>query len=80
MFDLTNNKWSLLDDKGEVPSGRTGHSLIKYKDYIIQFGGILEITKESEDIYVYNIKKKEWKFVDATLGPLNLESTFLSDG
>ena len=62
-----------------MPPGRTGHTLIKYRDYIIQFGGILEITKESDEIYVYNIKTKEWKLVDATLGPLNLESAF-SDG
>ena len=49
---------------------------MKFKNYIIQFGGILEITKESEDIYVYNIPTKEWKLIDCTLGPLNLEAAF----
>lgn len=76
IFDLSKKEWNMLETTGDVPSGRTGHSLMKFKNYIIQFGGILEITKESDEIYVYNIPTKEWKLIDCTLGPLNLEAAF----
>jgi hypothetical protein len=40
------------------------------------FGGILEITKESEDMYVYHIPSSTWKHIDVAKGPLNLENIF----
>lgn len=40
------------------------------------FGGILEITKESEDIFVFHIATSTWKMIDLDLGPQNLNSYF----
>jgi hypothetical protein len=52
-FDIETNQWTEIEQKGEVPHGRNGHSLQVHGDFLIMFGGILEITKESEDIYIF---------------------------
>lgn len=38
----------------EVPLGRSGHMCDVYGDYMIMFGGIFEITKELNDLTVYD--------------------------
>lgn len=75
-FDLTSMTWTQLDQHGEVPLGRNGHSLMKQGNFIIMYGGIIEITKESEDIYVYHIPTGIWKYIDMSLGPINLDKFF----
>jgi N-acetylneuraminic acid mutarotase len=52
-FDLLTNQWTQIEQRGDVPPGRNGHSLQLYNGFLIMFGGILEITKESEDIYIF---------------------------
>ena len=39
---------------------RSGHSACVYEDWMLIFGGIHEITKELEDMAVYNFKTQEW--------------------
>lgn len=59
-YDLTTNVWQQVEQKGDVPPGRSGHTLVKYKDVLFLYGGILEITKESEDMYAYHIPLQQW--------------------
>ena len=40
------------------------------------FGGILEVTKESDDIYIFHIPTCAWKLVHMNEGPLNLNNYF----
>ena len=40
------------------------------------FGGILEVTKESDDIYIFHIPSNTWKLVSVDEGPVNLNSIF----
>lgn len=40
------------------------------------FGGILEVTKESDEIYIYHIPTKSWKLIDMGAGPMNLDAAF----
>ena len=40
------------------------------------FGGILEITKESEEIFVFHLPSSTWKQIDMNLSPHNLENFF----
>lgn len=63
-YDLTSNQWTEINQKGAIPHGRNGHTLIKHQDYLIMFGGILEITKESEDLYAFHIPSSTWKLID----------------
>ena len=65
-----------MQQNGEVPHGRNGHTLIKHGDYLIMFGGILEVTKESEDLYAFHIPSSAWKLIDMSQGPQNLDQHF----
>jgi len=40
------------------------------------FGGILEVTKESEEIYVFHIPSSTWKLINMNEGPISLASYF----
>jgi len=31
-----------------------------YNDYLIVFGGIHEVTKELDDVQVFNLRNKKW--------------------
>jgi hypothetical protein len=33
-------------------------------DELVVFGGILEVTKESDEVFIYNFVKNEWRIVD----------------
>lgn len=43
-----------------IPLPRSGHSACLYKDCMIIFGGIHEVTKELDDVDVFDIKKRKW--------------------
>ena len=46
--------------------GRRGHSLLCYRDYIFMFGGIQDVTKEKNDVQIYEKSKNIWKKVHTT--------------
>lgn len=59
-FDLINHKWTeILCDSSMIVS-RSGHSSCVYKDYMILFGGIHEVTKELDDMIAFSFKKNQW--------------------
>lgn len=43
MLNLQTNKWSQIEAK-EAPNPRSGHSSVFYKDMMVVFGGIHEVT------------------------------------
>ena len=61
-FDLERKVWEEIrvDDELTVPVARSGHSAVVYIDYIIMFGGIFEITRELNDVHVFDIKRNHW--------------------
>lgn len=52
-FDIDTNQWSEIEQKGDVPKGRNGHSIHLHDGFLVMFGGILGITEESDDIYLF---------------------------
>lgn len=34
--------------------------MVGYKDYIFMFGGIQDVTREKNDIYIYEFDKNSW--------------------
>jgi hypothetical protein len=48
-LDLNTKAWTQVEQKGEIPIERSGASLVTYKDYLVLFGGIYELTKELGD-------------------------------
>ena len=60
-FSLDSGLWSEVEQNGPRPAPRSGHSLTFCDDKIILFGGLLEVTKETEDLYQFDIQSNFWK-------------------
>jgi hypothetical protein len=75
-FDLKARTWTQIEQRGDVPSGRTGHTLIHHRGFLIMYGGILEVTKETDDIYALHLGSMTWARVITTGGPCNLNRLF----
>lgn len=43
-----------------MPLARSGHSAAVYKDFMLVFGGIHEVTKELDDMLIYDFKNNWW--------------------
>ena len=60
MYDLTDNTWALIEQKGQVPRPRSGHSFNFYDGKIFMFGGLIEVTKESSELFAFEIETETW--------------------
>ncbi|EGR28436.1 kelch motif family protein, putative [Ichthyophthirius multifiliis] len=65
-FDIHQKEWEQIQiQKNQIqPETRNGHSLINYKDNLIVFGGIHDITHEKNDMYVFSPNDKQWHIID----------------
>ena len=73
-FELGTNTWKLIEmPEEERPHTRTGHSAILMGDKIIIFGGILEVTKEINDVYAFNVSSQKWELLEypSNIGNMN---------
>jgi hypothetical protein len=52
-LDLKHYKWEIINARGEVPLSRDEHTAII-------FGGIYEVTKELDDMHVFDFRNKRW--------------------
>ena len=50
----------MVENETAAPCARSGHTAVVYKDYIMMFGGIQEITRELNDFHMYDINKNCW--------------------
>jgi len=58
-FDLENDKWHKAPLKGDIPSPRAEHSVVRFEDTLILFGG--EGNQGLlNDFYKYNVIAEEW--------------------
>ena len=55
-YDLTTNSWRQIQipEGGLRPTARSGHSAVTYGSKMYIFGGILELTKELNDMLVFD--------------------------
>lgn len=64
-FDLASKSWTKLDID-EQPIGRSHHSLVSESESnrMILFGGIVEITKEINEIHQFEFGSNQWTTID----------------
>ncbi|EAR95406.2 kelch motif protein (macronuclear) [Tetrahymena thermophila SB210] len=62
-FSVQNNAWSEIITPNQ-PQPRSGHSMCKYQNNIILFGGILGITREINDLFCFSTEKQEWSCLE----------------
>ena len=62
-FSFTTLTWTQYqknESKEGAPLARSGHSSSISGQYMIVFGGILDVTKELDDMMIYDLEKKRW--------------------
>ena len=61
-FNLAERVWTQLvvDQEHTIPMARSGHTATLYQGYICIFGGIFEVTKELNDLHLYDIANNRW--------------------
>lgn len=59
-LDLKTRIWIQITGSGELPVGRSGHTSVVYKDFLIIFGGMKDITKETNDLHSYHFQSSSW--------------------
>lgn len=58
-FNLETKTWiEHPSDPVNAPLPRSGHSCALYKDLMLIFGGIFEVTKELNDLMAYDFGKR----------------------
>lgn len=62
VFNFTTYQWEEIDiaDDEIKPLPRSGHSACLYKDMMLIFGGIYEVTKELDDMFLFDFRNKRW--------------------
>ena len=72
-FNLNTYEWSeVLPYSKLVPQERSGHTACLYNEqYMMIFGGIFEVTKELDDLFIFDLKSCKWYtlFEEATHFP-----------
>ena len=63
-YNFTNNEWTeVKSENDDCPLSRSGHSSGAFKNFIIIYGGIHELTQELSDMYLYDITRKKWVMI-----------------
>lgn len=62
IFNFSTYQWEeiVITDEELKPSPRSGHSACLYKDMMIVFGGIHEVTKELDDMFLFDFRNRRW--------------------
>lgn len=60
VFDIPSRQWREEKPHYPAPMQRSGHSACLVRDQMVIFGGILEVTKELDDMHAYDFKTKRW--------------------
>jgi Galactose oxidase, central domain len=86
-FEISTSTWQEIKPAdGVYPLERSGHSSDIYEgQYMIVFGGIYEITKELNDLYLFDFTKRKWVTVfeesnSPIKGARDGSTSFINDG
>ena len=66
VFDIKTHTWGKIESR-KGPSGRSGHRLVLWKQYIILFGGFIDTgvkTNYLSDLWVFDTAELTWKQID----------------
>ena len=74
-YEVESGNWSLVEQKGQIPEPRCGHSLNLHGDKIFLFGGLKEVTQESNETFKFDLNSYTWEEV---FGDLQEESIQVS--
>ena len=58
--DLLSYTWVRIEARGMAPTGRSGHSAVPYSGVMIIFGGVCELNRETNAMYVFDFALETW--------------------
>lgn len=62
-LDLKTHAWREIRPTGECPSGRSGHRMVVWRNYLILFGGFYEAMREVRwynDLFFFSFQEEKW--------------------
>lgn len=59
LFNLSSYEWDEIYCS-IAPLPRSGHSATLYKDMMLIFGGIHEVTRELDDMHILDFRSRRW--------------------
>lgn len=65
LWEYTGSSWNQIEfeDDENAPFERSGHTAAVVGNNMLIFGGILEITREVNDMYSFDFGAKKWKII-----------------
>ena len=63
MYDERSRNWTQISIVGDMPAWRHGHVMICYYDYIFVFGGRSADGSVYQDLWIFDIVKRDWHMV-----------------
>ena len=59
-FSIDSGEWEQVEQLGDVPDPRCGHTFATHNEKIFLFGGLKEVTKESNETFRFDIETRMW--------------------
>lgn len=71
-YDISKNTWKEIPGSDDMPLTRSGHSACIYKNFMIVFGGIHELTQELNDMHAFDFNNGQWfSVIEDNMSPTN---------
>lgn len=62
-LDIKTNIWTEIRATGDIPSARSGHRMVVWRNYIVLFGGFYEAMRDVRwynDCYLFSLQEERW--------------------
>lgn len=62
-LDIKTNVWKEVKPQGDVPTARSGHRMVVWRNYIVLFGGFYEAMRDVKwynDLYLFSFQDERW--------------------
>ncbi|XP_042037108.1 acyl-CoA-binding domain-containing protein 6-like isoform X1 [Salvia splendens] len=59
-FDMEAECWSLIEAKGDIPTARSGHTVVRANSVLILFGGDDTKRRKLNDLHMFDLKSLTW--------------------
>ncbi len=62
-LDIKTNIWVEVKPSGEMPTARSGHRMVVWRNYIVLFGGFYEALRDVKwynDLYLFSLQEERW--------------------
>ena len=74
VFNLTEERWSKMLQKGELPGGRHSHTRVAFEGEVVIFGGMVSTMANTDQLHVMDIHSGEWKKPSVVSSPKAIDS------